>query len=171
MPDVVADVAPVADELGLRAAGACTLMACDLDLSYAEAPSQRVERALDADALDEVGELVAAAFGLDGSGIIGRELYDAQGADAWLLRNEEGHAVSAVVATADPDLVGLWSVATPPAAQRRGHGAHLLRAVLGHYALEGVTTACVLATEAGEQLYRTLGFKAAERLHVWMKRS
>jgi N-acetylglutamate synthase-like GNAT family acetyltransferase len=168
--DVAADVAPVADELGLRPAGAAPLMVCDLVCDLAAAPSGGVERVVDADALDEVAELVAAAFDLNGSGVIGRDLYDAEGADAWVLRDRQGHAVSALVATADPDLLGLWSLATPPAAQRRGHGAHLLRAVLGNYALEGLPRACVLATEAGEPLYRSLGFAPTEQLHVWMKR-
>jgi predicted N-acetyltransferase YhbS len=61
-------------------------------------------------------------------------------------------------------------MATPPQQQRLGHGGRLLRAVLGHYALEGATSACVIATAAGEPLYRSLGFEPAERLRVWMKR-
>lgn len=168
--DAASEVERVAEELGLAPAGAATLMSCVLDCAHAEAPSARVERVVDRNGLDEVAELVAAAFGLDGSDVIGRDLFDAQGADGWLLRDEEGHAVSALVATADPDLLGLWSMATPPAAQRRGHGAHLLRAVLGHYALEGLTAACVIATEQGEPLYRSVGFEPGERLRMWMKR-
>lgn len=168
--DVADEVAPVAAELGLIAAGEATLMSCALDCAHAESPSGRVERVVDAAGLEEVSELVAAAFGLDGSQILSGDLYDAEGADGWLLRDEEGHAVSSLVATADPDLLGLWSIATPPAAQRRGHGQRLLRAVLGHYALEGLETACVIATEQGAPLYRTVGFEPAERLRVWMKR-
>jgi ribosomal protein S18 acetylase RimI-like enzyme len=73
------------------------------------------------------------------------------------------------VATADPDLLGLWSMATAPAEQRNGHGRRLLLAVLGHYALEGATSVCVVATPAGERLYRSVGFETAEPLRVWSK--
>jgi GNAT superfamily N-acetyltransferase len=61
-------------------------------------------------------------------------------------------------------------MATLPARQREGHGARLLRAVLGHYALEGATKACLISTPAGERLYRSLGFEALEQLQVWQPR-
>lgn len=164
------DVADAAGRLGLLDRGSVPLMAIDLDDAMAEAPTAGVERATDAPAFEEVEELVGAAFGLRGATGLRSDLHEVPGADAWLLRERDGHAVAAVVATADPDLVGLWSMATPPALQRRGHGGRLLRALLGHYALEGVATACVVATPAGEHLYRSAGFEPAERLQVWMKR-
>lgn len=163
------DVADAAAELGLEDRGSVPLMAADLDVAFAEAPSGGVERAVDDGGFQEVEALVGAAFGLRGPTGLRRDLHELQGADAWLLR-VDGRAVSALVATADPDLLGLWSMATLPAEQRRGHGARLLRAVLGHYALEGATTACVIATDAGVALYRAAGFEASEDLQVWMKR-
>jgi ribosomal protein S18 acetylase RimI-like enzyme len=145
-------------------------MSAGLDCAYAEAPSAGVERACDDAALAEVAELVAAAFGVAADAALPEPLQDVAGADAWLLRAPDGRALSAVVATVDPDLLALWSAATPPPARRRGHAARLLRAVLGHYACEGVPTACVVATADGEPLYRSLGFAPAEPLRLWMKR-
>jgi ribosomal protein S18 acetylase RimI-like enzyme len=162
-------LAGVAAELGLEDRGTVPLMAAELDCELAAAPTAGVARAADAGAFEEVELLVGAAFGLRGPTGLRRDVHAAEDTDAWLLR-EHGRAVSAVVATPDPDLLGLWSMATLPSAQRRGHGEHLLRAVLGHYALEGATTACVIATPAGEPLYRSLGFEPADRLQVWMKR-
>ena len=162
-------VADVAAELGLEGGGTVPLMAADLDLAFAEAPTAGVERAVDDGGFQEVEALVGAAFGLRGPTGLRRDLHEIAGADAWLLR-VDGRAVSALVATADPDLLGLWSMATLPAEQRRGHGMRLLRAVLGHYALEGAQTACVIATEAGASLYRAAGFEPSEELQVWMKR-
>ena len=163
------EVAPVAEELGLEDRGTLPLMAGDLDLALAEEPSAGVERAVDASGFEEVEALVGAAFGLHGPTGLRHDLHEVPGADAWLLRRD-GHAVAALVATADPDLLGIWSMATAPALQRRGHGGRLLRAVLGHYALEGATTACLVATPAGEPLYRALGFEPSEQLRVWMRR-
>ena len=159
-----------ADELGLEDRGTVPLMVADIDVALAEAPSGGVERAVHPSCFAEVDALVTAAFGLRDAPGLRRDLHEVPGADAWLLRDGRGRAAAAVIATADPDLVGLWSMATPPQQQRLGHGGHLLRAVLGHYALEGATSACVIATAAGEPLYRSLGFEPAERLRVWMKR-
>jgi predicted N-acetyltransferase YhbS len=163
-------LAPVAEELGLEDRGTVPLMAAGLDLALAAAPTAGVERAVDEAGFAEVESIVTAAFGLRGEPGLRHDLHEVPGADAWLLRDASGRAVSAVVVTADPDLLGLWSMATPPAEQRRGHGGRLLRAVLGHYALEGARNACVIATAAGEPLYRSLGFEPSERLQVWMKR-
>lgn len=152
---------------GLADAGTAALMAMDLEDSLAEAPCQGVERAIDAVTVDEVSELVRQAYGFRGPTGLRHDMADAPGADAWLKRDRNGHAVAALVATADPDLIGIWSMATLPERQGEGHGGCLLRAVLGHYALEGATRACLIASPAGEALYRSVGFTALEQLAVW----
>jgi GNAT superfamily N-acetyltransferase len=167
--DVAAALEPVAAELALAPAGSVPFLALELDCALAEAPSAGVERAVDADAMDDAAALVAAAFALRGAGALRPDLPDVPGADAWLLRDELGRPLSAMVATVDADLVGVWSMATPPPLQRRGHAGRLLRAVLGHYALEGATTACLVATPAGAALYRALGFAPAETWRAWKR--
>jgi ribosomal protein S18 acetylase RimI-like enzyme len=151
---------------GMREAGTAPLMTLDLDCALAEAPARGVERVVDAAGMEELCELVRAAYAIDGSAGLRSDLPEVPGADAWLLR-EDGRAVAGLVATADPDLVAIWSMAVAPEHQRAGRGATLLRAVLGHHALEGVTVACLVATPAGEPLYRALGFRPIEQLAVW----
>jgi N-acetylglutamate synthase-like GNAT family acetyltransferase len=154
---------------GMTDAGTAPLMTFPLDVALAAEPSAGVERACDPAAVEELCELIGSAFGLSGSAMLRSDLPEVPGADGWLLR-EEGRAIAGVVTTPDPDLVGLWSMATPPGNQRKGYAARLLRAVLAHYALEGATNAYVIATPAGEQLYGSLGFQSAERLRVWQPR-
>ena len=157
-----------AEAAGMLDAGTAPLMSLDLSCELADGPCSGVERAVDATTVEEVSELVRAAFGLTGSAGLRQDLAEVPGADAWLLREHAtGRAVAALVATADPDLVGVWSMATAPARQRQGHGTCLLRAVLGHYALEGASTACLISTPAGESLYRSVGFQPVEHLQVW----
>jgi ribosomal protein S18 acetylase RimI-like enzyme len=155
---------PAAEEAGMTDAGVAPLMVLELDTSLAEAPSVGVERAVDADCVQEVAELIRAAFGVDAN--LRADLPDVPGADAWLLR-EDGRAIAALVATSDPDFVAIWSMATLPSRRHEGHARHLLRAVLGHYALEGAARACLVATPEGERLYRSVGFEPVEQLRVW----
>jgi GNAT superfamily N-acetyltransferase len=155
---------------GLVDAGSAPLMSLELSDELAGGPCAGVERAIDPATIEEVAELVRSAFGLTGSTGLRHDLADVPGADAWLLRERSGRAIAALVATADPDLVGIWSMATVPSRQREGHGTRLLRAVLGHYALEGATTACLVSTAAGESLYRSVGFQTLEHLQVWQPR-
>jgi ribosomal protein S18 acetylase RimI-like enzyme len=155
-----------AEAAGMRDAGTAPLMTLELDCALAEEPARGIERAIDTACMEEVADLIRAAYGVTGTTGLRHDLPDVPGADAWLLR-ENGCAVAALVATADPDLVAIWSMAVAPEHQRAGRGAYLLRAVLGHYALEGATTACLVSTAAGEALYRSLGFGAIERLQVW----
>ena len=151
---------------GMREAGTAPLMTLELDLALAESAARGVERAVDQACMEEVSELVRAAYGIAGSAGLRADLPEVPGADAWLLR-EDGRAVAALVATADPDLVAIWSMAVAPEQQRSGRGTYLLSAVLGHYALEGATVACLVATPAGEPLYRAVGFRPIEQLQVW----
>ena len=159
-----------AEAAGLVDAGSAPLMSLELSDELADGSSAGVERAIDPATIEEVAELVRSAFGVTGPTGLRHDLADVPGADAWLLRERNGRAVAALVATADPDLVGIWSMATVPTRQREGHGTRLLRAVLGNYALEGALTACLVSTPAGESLYRSLGFQTVEQLQVWQPR-
>lgn len=159
-----------AEAAGMQDAGTAPLMSLDLDCELADGPCAGVERAIDPATIEEVAELVRAAFGLAGAAGLRHDLAEVPGADAWLLREPTGRAIASLIVTADPDLVAVWSMATLPARQREGHGTCLLRAVLGHYALEGATTACLISTPSGESLYRSVGFTAVEQLQVWQPR-
>jgi predicted N-acetyltransferase YhbS len=159
-----------AEAAGMTDAGTAPLMSLELDCALAEGPCAGVERAIDSATVEEVSELIRAAFGLSGSAGLRHDLAEVPGADAWLLREPGGRSVASLVATVDPDLVAIWSMATAPARQREGRGTCLLRAVLGHYALEGATAACLISLPGGEPLYRSVGFEAIEQLQVWQPR-
>jgi N-acetylglutamate synthase-like GNAT family acetyltransferase len=160
-----------AEAAGMSDAGTAPLMSLELSDELADGPCAGVERAVDPATVEEVSELIRSAFGIAGATGLRHDLAEVPGADAWLLREHAtGRAVAALVATADPDLVGIWSMATVPSRRREGHGTCLLRAVLGHHALEGATTACLITTSAGESLYGSLGFETVEQLQVWNPR-
>jgi ribosomal protein S18 acetylase RimI-like enzyme len=119
----------------------------DLHDDLAAAPSRGVERAVDERSLGDA----AAILERDPADIATRDL------ETWLL-HEGSRPVSALLVSRDRDRMTLVAVATNPDDRRRGHAGHLLRAVLGHYALEGVEAAALVATPESERLFRGAGF-------------
>lgn len=113
----------------------------------AETPGGGVERAVDRETLAEADAILAPDRGVA----------EGPGVDVWVLR-DGADGVSALVAERDGDTVALCAFATLVEHRRRGHGEHLLRAVLGHYALEGATVATVAVSAAGDGLCRRIGF-------------
>jgi hypothetical protein len=129
------------------------LLALDLDLSLAEEPSAGVERAVDPWGLDEAGDLLAG----------GEPLRD--GDEAWVLR-DAGRALSATVVAVDADRVLVRALAPCPAAST----LRLLRAVLGHHALQGARTAYAVPLPAAGPLFGDLGFTATPTPPDWPAR-
>src|SRR3954447_23689981 len=78
---------------------------------------------------------IARASVLEASALLGTQLTPVDGVEAWVSRDG-----AAALVTADADLVGIWALAGSDRAEP------LLRAVLGHYALEAVPTAYAAAT-------------------------
>jgi hypothetical protein len=104
------------------AARTLTLLLAD---DLAAAPARGVERAVDQASLEEGAALLAVEVSaLDG--------------DVWLLRRQSV-AVAALLASRDPDGVTIAAIAGEDE-------EYLLRAVLGHYALEGVLAATLQET-------------------------
>jgi len=60
-------------------------------------------------------------------------------------------------------VAGIWGVATVPHARRRGFGAAATVAALGLGRSRGCSTAVLVATTAGEPVYRRLGFREVFR--------
>ena len=96
------------------------LLTLRLDDDLANAEGRGVERSVDTASLHEAADLLLVAP-------------SALAGDVWLLRIG-GHALSALVAERDGDVVTVGAVAA-------SHAERLLRAVLGHYALEGAVEA------------------------------
>jgi ribosomal protein S18 acetylase RimI-like enzyme len=118
-----------------------------LEDDLAAAPARGVERVVDAASRSDA----AALLGVPGDALARPHV------DAWLVR-DGAHPVSALAAEHSADGVTVTMLATAPDHRRRGHAEHLLRAVLGHYALEGVPAATLTATPAAESLCKRLGF-------------
>jgi len=64
-------------------------------------------------------------------------------------------------------LLGCFDVATPPAHQRKGYGEELMRWAFATHADEGDELVVLIASKAGQPLYRRLGFQFLEFLQSW----
>ena len=90
---------------------------------------------------------VARASVLEASALLGTQLRSVDGVEAWVSRDG-----AAALVTPDADVIGIWTVAAAHLAEP------LLRAVLGHYALEAVPAAYAAATPDTAPLFAKLGF-------------
>ena len=156
--------ASVARAAGLLEAGTSPLMLAVLDPQAPQDPA--VTRVSSGSELEEALGALCAAFELERAGM--RSTLPADpGVDVWMLR-DGGAVVSALVATADADGVGIYAMGTPAHHARHGYGRRLLADVLGRAARDGATWAYLGATTAGLPLYRSLGFKTVAELQVWV---
>jgi len=87
----------------------------------------------------------------------------------WALRRSDGRVVSSLIAVRQDGAVAVWSMATLPEARRAGYGAAVLSAALAHAAGVGTKRCLLYASEAGEPLYRALGFRERERWQLWSR--
>lgn len=96
--------------------------------------------------------------------------YRALGADSWLLALRDG-APAGVAGMIDYDgayaYVGLVGVL--PSEQRRGIAGALMDAVLALAEARGVATLLLDASDAGEPLYRKLGFVVEDTVRLFVK--
>ena len=77
--------------------------------------------------------------------------------------------MSCITGVLQDDMVVLWSMATRAECQRQGHGGRLLEAMLSQQLADGAVGALLHASEAGEGLYRRLGFAVVEYLQLWSR--
>ena len=75
---------------------------------------------------------------------------------------KDGEVVSIVTAVPQGEYVGIWSMATPPAHQKQGYGAELLKFVMKRHKELGGKDFALGATEAGKVLYDKLGWEVIE---------
>jgi hypothetical protein len=124
------------------AADTVTTTALTLALTddLADTPARGVERAVCDQSIREAADLLLLAP----SALQGRDV------EVWLLRAGV-HALSALVAERDAGGIVVTALAST-------HVEALLRAVLGHYALEGVASASIDAALASDPAVRALGF-------------
>jgi GNAT superfamily N-acetyltransferase len=90
------------------------------------------------------------------------------GQRVWLLW-VDGRICSTVATVVVDSVLAVWSMATRPDLQRQGYGRRLLSTALAQAASEGVTESLLLATPAGEALFRALGYRVMEHWQQWSR--
>lgn len=113
--------------------------------------------------------LIAAAFELPAATVdaaFGPQLLDA--ADVAVELTCDGdEPVGCLQVTDSKSLVGIWSMATPPAQRRRGVARSGLTHVLEGRFTAGASLAYLIATEAGRPLYDAVGFRVVAWCTAW----
>ncbi|HUW78997.1 MAG TPA: GNAT family N-acetyltransferase [Candidatus Nanopelagicaceae bacterium] len=98
--------------------------------------------------------------------IVSPEIAKSPGIYFWLLL-DQGQPVCTVTTTTEEGLLGIWSMATPPRAQRKGYGHALLSHVMQEHAQQGQRVGLLGASPAGEPLYRRIGYEVIEHWQVF----
>ncbi len=171
LPACAAALHPVAKGLGLTYGGAFPLMSLTEAKPSGAGSGFRIEQVGDPASRARAVDLQARGFQL------GREAMARLLDDSFALATPpdvfvaslDGEPMSTVTATVDVADVGIWTMATPPEHQGKGAGRALLGSVLDRYRERGATRFYLYATEAGQPLYRSLGFTVAAPCAAWIK--
>jgi GNAT superfamily N-acetyltransferase len=116
-------------------------------------------------------ELLADNYGLDGStaaAAIPDRAVDGSDIGVWGLWEDEA-MVSVVTVAVQDGLAVVWSMATRPECQGRGHGRRLLASVLHEQRGRGATGSLLHSSVAGEALYRGLEYSVVDYLQLWSR--
>jgi N-acetylglutamate synthase-like GNAT family acetyltransferase len=166
-------LAPVARDLGLQPVGSLPLMVHEPQEPVADAETTgryQVERVTTVEDLAVVHRLLADAFGLPLVSIaraFGSQMLAVTDLAVFLTRHA-GQPVSTAMTTTSGNVVGIWSMATPPAHQRQGAGRATLAAVLADHQQHGADRFYLGATAAGKPLYESVGFRTIEETPIWV---
>ncbi len=161
-PHVTSMLGPVAERLGLTAAGTAPLMVLRAGPALNPGRACDIRRVLDPDDVRVAGDLASAAFSLDRAAMaraMDVGVTPTSGAETWVAY-DGGAPMSAVTVTPTGPTAGIWTMATPPEKQGRGMGRALLTKVIERYRAEGVERFYLVATVAGRPLYESLGCEA-----------
>jgi GNAT superfamily N-acetyltransferase len=82
----------------------------------------------------------------------------------------DGEPAAVALALHNGDDCGVSFVATIPAARRKGLATQVMHAVLLDAREHGLTTTTLQATDVGERLYRTLGYRRLCDMQLWERR-
>lgn len=159
-------------ERGFTFAGTMPLMAISLDAAQPRSvlpDGLEIRKAYVKQDTDAVISLLHETFELPLEGcafMVSPEIAKSSGIYFWLLL-DQGEPVCTVTTTTEKGIFGIWSMATPPSAQRRGYGQALLSHVMQEHEKQGERVGVLGATSAGEPLYRRLGFEVIEYWQVF----
>jgi GNAT superfamily N-acetyltransferase len=151
--------------------GTVALMHLDLGSAPAVAPGHAVRRLAPEDhtaVRDLVGEVFGVGPELAAVAISGVSA-GLEGHDLWGAFDPAGALTSCLATARVDDTVTVWSMATTRLARRRGYGAAALSAALAAAVRAGATSSLLSSSNAGEALYRALGYRELERWQQWSR--
>ena len=119
-----------------------------------------------------VADLVASAFDLDrawiGRTFASPALLASSDAVQFFIAKATGRPMSTLTTTGAGSVVGIWSMATWPEAQRRGAGKAALLGAIERKQACGAELFYLIATPAGQPLYVATGFKTVETFPLFV---
>jgi GNAT superfamily N-acetyltransferase len=113
---------------------------------------------------------LADAFSLPIADVIASmpaDIVDIEGCDVWVV-NEGEKVAGCGVFLRDGDRIGVYSMATTGAHQRKGIGRATLNTAMAYYQDRGAVRFTLGATELGFPLYEKVGFKTVSQPHVFV---
>ena len=157
--------------LGLRPQKSAPLMTHLEDRGSPRPSAYRVEAITTEASLADSHRLVSEAFG-DSlevvSRAVGPRVLDAPGTTIFLACDDH-RPVSTVTTVRAGPLVGIFNIATPPDAQRRGAAAAVLEHAMAYHRERGARLFYLLANDASKPLYERLGFEAAAEVAIYLE--
>jgi GNAT superfamily N-acetyltransferase len=172
-PAVAEQLAPVASELGLQHIGGIPLMTyrpAGEPHEQRNAGAYQVERIATPEELQVVQRMLSESFGLPQDSIerfYAPAILTVPDTHIFLARRAD-EPISTVTTTQTGEIVGVWSMATPPGQQRQGAGRAVLGAAMAYHRDRGARLFYLLATAAGMPLYERTGFRTVEETPVWV---
>ena len=128
-------------------------------------------RALAVDELDLARSVITDCFGISHASAttaIPDSMAERDDITVWGLFDED-QLVASVVVVEEDGLAVIWSMATLPGSQGRGFGRRLIEVALHDQLEKGATGSLLYSTEAGEKLYRALGYEVTEYIQMWSR--
>jgi RimJ/RimL family protein N-acetyltransferase len=164
-----------ADALRLRgftAAGAAPFMAYAIDdslNSFQLRSGLRAERTTSAHNFEINIDLISNTFGMERDTVAGlmKPTIDDSETFRYILFDNDV-PVSTSVFIANDHVAGCFDVATPAEHQRKGYGEELMKFMTQEQANLGRKLIILQATDAGEVLYRRMGFQVIEYHQTWL---
>ena len=158
--------------LGWACVGSVPLMMMGLSPSDPPLATEAAVRPLDTHELDAARAIIDEVFGIGPEPAlvaIPPDAAERTGQSVWGAFDDGNQLASCLATVRAGEIVAIWSMATAPAARRRGYGASVLRAALAAQADRGARSALLYSSPAAEAFYRTFGFRLLERWQLWSR--
>jgi len=159
-------------ERGFIPGGASPLMAFAIDDSLNDfqlRPGLRAERTTSTHNYDLTVDLVSTTFGMEREITLGLVKPTVDDPETFRYILFDGDTpVSSSTFIAEDGIAGCFDVVTPTEHQRKGYGEELMKFMVKEQAQLGRKLIVLQASEAGEVLYRRMGFQVIEYFQSWI---